>query len=93
MNILKKYIIQLISNIKIGFILIAIRYKSVTNQSQNSDGMLGPSQMCDGILIPSQNSDGMLGPSQMCDGILIPSQNSDGNTISSQFFYQFVTNL
>ena len=59
MNILKKHIIQLISNVKIFFFN--------SHLSQNSDGMIDPSQICDGILIPSQNSDGNTIPSQFCD--------------------------
>ena len=57
MNILKKYIIQKISNVKMKKILIAICHKSVTNLSQNSDKILYQSQICDGILIPSQFCD------------------------------------
>ena len=53
MNILEKYIIQIISNIKMKFFLIAICHKSVTNLSQNSDEILDPSQICDEILIQS----------------------------------------
>ena len=67
MNILKKYIIQLISNVKMKFFLIAICYKSVTNMSQNNDRILDLSQICDGILIPSQFYDENTIPSQFCD--------------------------
>ena len=41
----------------------------------------------------SQNSDRILNQSQICDEIFIPSQNSDRNTILSQFFDRFVTDL
>ena len=57
MNILEKYIIQIISNVKMKIFLVAFCHKSVTNLSQNSDGILDPSQICDGILIPSQFCD------------------------------------
>ena len=53
MNILEKHIIQIISNVKMKFFLIAICHKSVTNLSQNSDRILDPLQICDGIRIPS----------------------------------------
>ena len=56
-NILKKYIIKIISNVKMKFFLVAIYHKSVTNLSQNSDGIQDPLQICDGILIPSQFCD------------------------------------
>ena len=49
------------------FFLIVICHKSVTKRSQNSDGMINPSQICDEILILSQNSDGKTIPSQFCD--------------------------
>ena len=55
MNILKKYIVQFISNVKMKlFFLIVICHKSITNRSQNSDKMQDPSQIYDEILIPSQ---------------------------------------
>ena len=57
MNILKKCIIQLISNVNMKFFLITICHKSVTNLSQNSDEILDSSQICDIILIPSQFCD------------------------------------
>ena len=57
MNVLENYIIQIISNVKMIFCLITICHKSITNLSQNSDGILDPSQICDGILIPSQFCD------------------------------------
>ena len=73
MNILKKYIIQLISNVNMKFFLIAICHKSVTNMSQNSDGILDPSQICDRILIQSQFCDGKTIPSQFCDRFVMDS--------------------
>ena len=66
MNILKNYIIQLISNIKNEFFFNNC-HKSITNRSENSDRILNPSQICDKILILSQNSDKNTISSQFSD--------------------------
>ena len=52
---------------KMNFFFNDIRHKSVKNRSQNFDGIMILSQICDEYIIPSQVCDGITIPSQFCD--------------------------